>query len=229
MMNNSLYTPWRRSNSPKGFTLIELLLVLAIFGIVLAVVLPRAHRATNDAKFSMARQHASEIASQIVQWGQAKVAVQYETGNFSLINVLSEEISGDLAARAGFSSKPLVNRYTGDENFQQVSEMISGDFNLTNPFNNRSYFHQTNDDRTIAGAVVAPSIKPGLLYLASGSDEIDDGRHLRNFYLVITGQPDGNQARWFGSMGLEGEGLRHGIFVVRVPETGINPRMLFGQ
>lgn len=216
------YSVRSKQNDQQGFTLIELLVVIVIIGILLSVILPRAHRATNDARFSMIRQHASEIGSHIVQWGQDKVSVQYESGNFTLLNVLTEEISGEQADEAGFSSQPLADHYTGHENYEQVSSGVPGDFELKNPFNNRSYFHSFNNDENAQGETIAPSVKPGLLYLASGLDESPDGRNLRTFYFLITGQPDGTTPRWHGNMGLEGEGMRHGMFVVRVPEYRIN-------
>lgn len=204
-----------------GFTLIELLVVMLIIGIIFSVVLPRAQRASNDAKFAMIRQHASEIASHVVQWGQDKVGVQYESGSYTLSDVMSREISGNDAVRVGFSSKPLINRYTGDAHYEQISGAISGDFELKNPFNNRSYFHPANDDRDSNGNAVVPSPLPGLLYMASGTDGPRVNRRMKTFYFIITGKPADGVARWYGNMGPGGESLRHGVFIARVPLTDI--------
>lgn len=198
--------------SKYGFTLIELVVVVSIIGILLAVILPRAQRATEEAKFAMVRQQASEISAHIVQWGQDKVGVQYSRGNITLLDLLTKEITAEAHPDAGITSKPLVDRYTGSDNFQQISASVPDGHEPENPFNNRSYFHAANNAQEV------PSIKPGLLYLASATDESSEGRSLRGFYLITTGQPDNTIPQWHGEQGTQGEGLRHGTFVVRVPE-----------
>lgn len=198
----------------SGFTLIELLVVVIIIAILLSVILPRAQRASVDAKYAVIRQHGSEIASYVVQWGQDKASVQHKSGTITLIDLLKDQVDD---AQAGISSRPLIHRYTGDEHYNQVSSIIVNPENITNPFNNRSYFNIFNDDKTDQGEVIAPSIKPGLLYLESGYAGEADSNGSEYFSFLITGQAEDDEPRWYGQMDTEGEGLRHGIFVVRLP------------
>jgi prepilin-type N-terminal cleavage/methylation domain-containing protein len=199
-----------------GFTLIELLVVVIIIGLLLAVIIPRAHRATVDAKYAVIRQYASEIGSYAVQWGQDKLSAQQMHGEIILFDVLTRDIADE---QAGISSRPLARRYTGDKNFLQVTSIIANPDEIKNPFNHRSYFNLHNDDYDNQGQTIAPSIKPGLLYLAHGPATVagTNESHAQNFYFLMTGTPDNNTARWYGNMDTHGEGLRHGIFVVRLP------------
>lgn len=198
----------------SGFTLIELLVVVLIIGILLSVILPRAQRATVDAKYSVIRQYGSEIASYVVQWGQDKASIQHKSGTITLIDLLKVDVDDE---QAGISSKPLINRYTGDEHYNQVSSIVVNPDDIKNPFNNRSYFNLVNDDKNPQGEVIAPSIKPGLLYLASGYAGETDSAGSELFYFIITGQAENDEPRWYGQMGTDGEDLRQGIFVVRLP------------
>ena len=111
-----------------GFTLIEVLLVIAIFGAILSVVLPRALRASRESKFSQVRQYASEIGSYMVQWAENQVMAQRESSSYSLRDYFQETIDPEIA---GVQSNPLVSRYTGDRNFTVVRDLISPEKYLT--------------------------------------------------------------------------------------------------
>lgn len=202
-----------------GFTLIELLLVIMVIGMLLAVILPRAHRATTEARFAMIRQHASEIGSFTTQWAQSKMDAKFEAAPFSIIDVLDHPIQGTDAEQAGFSSLPLLERYTGHEHFRQVADNMAIDAPLINPFNSESYFSRANDHLDASGNPVTPSHKTGLLYLAAVDEALRGDYFSRAYYFIITGTPDKENPRWHGNMGPEGEQARHGVFIFRMAVT----------
>lgn len=222
----------------RGFTLLEFLLVIVIFGVVLSVVLPRALRASHEAKFSNVRQAASEIASYMTQWAEDQIMAKREDSSVTLKDFFMENVSRE---EAGFRSNNLINKYTGNPDFNGVEMLITPERMQRNPFNGVSYFSAPNDD---PGAV--PSRKPGLLYFVSAVDPAYGKRNFRNFYLIITGvsggffsspprrQPIGQQletrptdrslaapqGKWYGQMDDKDEdGIRRGIFVARVADT----------
>lgn len=193
-----------------GFTLIELLLVITIIGVILSVILPRAHRANREAKFSQVRQYASEIGSYTTQWAQNQATAQRQNSPYSVKDFLMETINQNIA---GFQSKPLVNKYTGNDCFNGVERLITPEDLPNNPFNGASYFSPVNDDpvKDDPETEIVPSKKPGLLYLASAVDPVGN-RNYRNFYLLFTGM----NGTWYGEMDHEdADALRHGIFVAR--------------
>lgn len=190
-----------------GFTLIELLLVITIIGVILSVILPRAHRANREAKFSQVRQYASEIGSYTIQWAQNQAIAQRQNSPYSVKDFLMETSDPDIS---GFQSEPLANKYTGNDTFNGVEKLITPDDLPKNPFNGASYFSPVNNDPEIV-----PSKKPGLLYLVSTVDPVGD-RNFRNFYFLFTGM-DGT---WYGEMNhKDADAIRHGIFVARFPDT----------
>ena len=204
-----------RLNQKSGFTLLEFLLVIVIFGLVLAVVLPRALRATYDAKFNQVRQHGSEVASYITQWAQGQVQSQREDSPYTVKDYFMEDVE---ERRAGIQSVPLIEKYTGDDNFNAVEMLIPPEKIQKNPFNGASYFNEVNDDITFV-----PSPKPGLLYFVSAIDPAFGKRSYRNFYLIYTGgsgrwfRREGN---WYGQMDDRDEdSIRRGIFVSRQPDS----------
>ena len=203
-----------KKQSP-GFTLLEFILVIALFGLILSVIVPRALRATHEAKFSQVRQHGSEIASYMTQWAQNQVEAQREDSPHTVQDFFRETID---AGRAGFRSFPLINKYTGDDDFNGVEMLVAPEKIQKNPFNGVSYFNEVNDDRADV-----PSRKPGLLYFVSSIDPALGNRNYRNFYLLFTnvaGKWFSREANWYGQMDDEDEdAIRRGIFVARLPDT----------
>lgn len=192
-----------KKNKMSGFTILEFLLVLIMFGLLMAVILPRAERASQETRFNLALQHGSEIAGYMVQWAQSKSQAQSESSSKTIHDFLMQGESPDAS-----TPRPLVDRYTGNENFDEVEQLIISDHMPRNPFNNLSYFDPANDD----GAV--PADKPGLLYLAS-SLTIRKNQPYRYFYLIVTGMNND----WFGGMNHQDpEAMRRGIFVASMPE-----------
>lgn len=234
--------PIRRKDTKdrlKGFTLLEFLLVIVIFGVVLSVVLPRALRASHEAKFSNVRQAASEIASYMTQWAENQIMAKQEDSNVTLKDFFMEDVSPN---EAGFRSNKLVGKYTGNPDFNGVEMLITPERMQKNPFNGVSYFSPTNDD-----PLAVPSRKPGLLYFVSAVDPAYGKRNFRNFYLIFTGVSEGlfgssprrepgvpqqgqtgraptareaPKGVWYGQMDDKDEdGIRRGIFVARVADT----------
>jgi prepilin-type N-terminal cleavage/methylation domain-containing protein len=228
--------------SKHGFTLLEFLLVITIFGLVLAVVLPRALRATYEAKFGMVRQYGSEIASYMTQWGENQVLAQRELSPFTIKDFFMENID---RGTAGFESPALVDKYTGNDDFNGVQMLVPPEKIQKNPFNGVSYFSAANDDPEYV-----PSPKTGLLYFVSGVDPTVRNQYFRNFYLIFTGTGGkGRWLPWFTEWDEEGErelrrqrrvnrranwqgqmndqdpdAIRHGIFVARLPDSDVERR-----
>ena len=204
-----------KNNTSSGFTLLELLLVVVILGILLAVIFPRAMRAQHEAKFSHVRQYASEVASYITMWAENQVMAQRENSRYTLKDFFMEDVNQQ---EVGFQSEPLIDHYTGNENFNGVEILIPPEKVPRNPFNKASYFNELNDDPKFV-----PSSKPGLLYFVSEIDPALGKRHYRNFYLIFTGvrgKMFNREAAWYGQMKDEDEdAIRHGIFVARTADT----------
>jgi prepilin-type N-terminal cleavage/methylation domain-containing protein len=195
------------SSSSRGFTLIELLLVLTIIGLMMAIIVPRAMRAQTDSKFSMVRQYGSEMAGYIMTWAEAQTRAQRERMNFTLKDFLYEDIEED---EVGFTSKKLVEKYTGNDDFNGVESMVAPERLPQNPFNEASYFNKANDDTDV------PSNKAGLLYLAVRHDPVD--QEYLNFYLLYTSTASDEEGNlWFGEMSHEDDDkIRRGVFVTRL-------------
>ena len=195
------------SSFSSAFTLIELLLVLTIIGLMIAIIVPRAMRAQTDTKFNLVRQYGSEMAGYIMTWAETQSRAQREKMNFTLKDFLYDDIS---EAEAGFTSKKLVDKYTGNDDYNGVETLVPPERMPRNPFNQASYFNRANDDTEV------PSKKAGLLYLAARHDPQD--RDYLNFYLLFTStgsDQEGN--RWYGGMSNEDDDkIRRGVFVARL-------------
>ncbi|MEA1923203.1 MAG: type II secretion system protein [Pseudomonadota bacterium] len=206
----------------NGFTLIELLLVMAIIGLLLALIVPRAQRARLDAKFAEVRQCGSEIAATIMIWAEDKARNQYGGTNFTTKDFLYTDIE---LREPEFTNYKLSGKYTGNEAFDGVQALMPVEQRPKNPFNFVDYFSETNDDQVVREeSAIAdeyelpiPSKKPGLLFLAVKPDPIS--QEYLNFYLLYTAttEVDAETGSWYGAMDHEKyEGLRYGIFVSRL-------------
>ena len=203
-----------RKKPGSGFTLIEFLLVIVLFGTILSVILPRAQRAAREAKFSMVRQYAAEMASYSIQYAQNQTAAQREDSPYTTRDFLMGEVD---PAVAGLKSPSLVNSYTGSDHYNGVERLAPPEKLPTNPFNEVSYFSKVNDDQE-----ETPSPKPGLLYMATAQDPLSNGAY-RNFYFIYTGFPgafSGGKGVWYGQMDHKSaDSIRRGIFITRLPDS----------
>jgi prepilin-type N-terminal cleavage/methylation domain-containing protein len=195
------------SSRSRGFTLIELLLVLTIIGLMMALIIPRAIRANTESKFSLVRQYGSEMASYIMSWAEGQASAQRENVNYTLKDFLVDDIS---EVDLGFTSRKLIDKYTGNTDFNGVEALVAYEQMPRNPFNGTSYFNQANDDTEV------PSKKPGLLYLASLPDPQDE--QYLNFYLLFTSTgPNPMGTRWHGMMdNTDPNKIKSGVFVARL-------------
>lgn len=206
----------------NGFTLIEFLLVMAIIGLLLALIVPRAQRARLDAKFAEVRQCGSEIAATIMIWAEDRARNQYGGTNFTTKDFLYSDIE---LREPEFISYKLSGKYTGNEAFDGVQALMPIGQRPKNPFNFIDYFSDINDDLWVrAESVISdkyelpiPSKKPGLLFFAVQPDPAL--QEYLNFYLLYTSTTsvDAETGSWYGEMNHEKyEGLRYGIFVARL-------------
>lgn len=191
----------------SAFTLVELLLVVTIVGIIIALIIPRAGRAKIDSQFSLIRQNCNEISMKIVTYAEEFAGVQRSNTSFTIKDILFSDITGD--EEAVFTSKKLVDKYTGDPDFDVIEKQFSQDNGLKNPFNGTSYFSNINNDISI------PSRKTGLVYFLAGKSP--GARDYLEFYLLITDAVgDGKAGEWYGNMDMTPETMRHGVFVAKL-------------
>ena len=216
-----------KKRSGAGFTLIEFLLVMAIIGLLLAVIVPRAQRARIDAKFAEVRQSGSEIAANIMTWAENQARNQPAILNYTTKDFLDSDI---YLPELDFTNLKLSAKYTGNQAFVGVKKQLPPGQRPRNPFNLVDYFAAVNDDQVLsedsfatapdassAETTVVPSKKPGLLYLAVLPDPVEE--NYLNFYLLYTAKVsvDAETGSWYGEMSHEDfNGLRHGIFVARL-------------
>jgi len=198
---------YKKKIEHSGFTLFELMLVIAIIGIMLAVILPHAQRAQFEAKTSLVRQNASEAGSHVVQWAQKRAQALHAKSNLAVANFIMG--SGiDQKSDLPNTGTILAGHYTGHQNFDGVESLIHPDSPIRNPFNQVSIFDRLNDDSQIPGG------QPGLLYLASADDEgkAEATKSFKNLYFLFTGM----NHSWYGSINTKDiNGIRRGIFVAR--------------
>ena len=169
-----------------GFTLIEILLVVTIIGIMLAVIVPRAHRATIDAKYNLIRQSATEVASYALEW--AEKGIQSQNSQVSTATI--QNYLASLAA-AGFGDGN--GDYDGvDENHGEWIAGGSGTGGNESNWNMqigqvKGVRHRsntattTNDDPPVAVEALMPSsdipINPfnGVSFFATPNDPVTAG------------------------------------------------------
>ena len=199
---------------------------MALIGMLLALLLPRFQRATNAARFAEVRHKATEIASFINQWTEVQIQAQLSDTSLTAKDFLSEQI---YLSNNNFRSRPLLNHYTGNDNFNGVEGLISPDDLPRNPFNQASYFNRVNDF-VKDDPEPKPSPNPGLIYLTSFRENQPrrSCRKFRFFYLIFTGISVGYEHRdsgiWYAGMDDKFvTGIRHGILVNRYPDSPYRP------
>jgi prepilin-type N-terminal cleavage/methylation domain-containing protein len=191
----------------KGLTLVESLLVITIFGLLLAVVIPRGMRLMNEAKFSLVRQAGSEIGARVVAWVQTELETRSPERNVGLLGLMV----GPPDPESADENHPpgLVHKYTGDPAFDKVAALMEDGLRPVNPFNEADYFSSDNDDS------LTPSPDPGLLFLAVERPE--PNRTALNFYFIWTAFSRDGKGAWYGELDhLEPAGVRRGMFVTRM-------------
>ena len=200
---NRKFTP----GNAAAFSLVELLLVVTIIGIILALVIPKASRAKKDSQFSLIRQNCNEISMKIVTYAEELAGTQRPNTSFTIKDILYSDITGD--EETAFTSKKLVDKYTGNQDFDVVENFFSGENSLKNPFNGTNYFSYINNDISI------PSRKTGLVYFMAGKSP--GTLDYLEFYLLITDAVvEGKAGKWYGNMDMTPATMRHGVFVAKL-------------
>ncbi len=172
-----------RVRQDAGFTLIEILLVVTIIGVMLAVIVPRAHRATIDAKYNLIRQGATEVASYALEWAEKGIQSQDSaTSTATIRNYLAslagergayyaatgdnrgEWLAGHLSNRSNWNPNAAnlnyvygrVNTVGGSPNQRPpvaVEALMPSQDIPINPFNGVSYFSAPNDPNAAGNTV----------------------------------------------------------------------------
>ena len=211
-MDNLQYlkTPLQKKSfmdNARAFTLVELLLVVTIIGIIIALIVPRAGRAKLDSQFSMIRQNCNEISMKIVTYAEELANTQRSNTSFTTKDILYSDITGD--DETAFKSKKLVDKYTGNSDFDVVEKLFSQEDPVKNPFNGTSHFSYVNNDISV------PSRKTGLVYFFAGKSP--GTNDYLSFYLLITDAVGtGKAGEWYGNMDTTPEAMRHGVFVAKL-------------
>jgi prepilin-type N-terminal cleavage/methylation domain-containing protein len=206
-----------------GFSLMEVLLVIILVGLVLAVIAPRAYRASIDAKYGLLRQNCTELARWANEWAERELDNQPETAASNLEDYVRTLAIMDNVVWVGQQTGTNWQAGTGlvtDRGGLGVSQapstsvlhIMPQDQQLKNPFNGLSMFSSVNVPNLTNPAV------PGAAGCSFAADP--GGSNFRYFALLFqgtdaTGTTDFYAGQSAGSL----DGLRNGVFVNRLLKT----------
>lgn len=192
------------------------MLVIAIIGVMVAVVVPRALRANVDTKYNMVRQTAAEIGKWGLTWAERNLKIQDEADTSDLNDYVGTLVgyTGDSAGTNWVSAAVAVPNRTGLPP-NGVFEIMPQEKQPKNAFNGVSYFEATHDGNTVT---------PGLLYLATLSETVG-GTTYDHYYFLYMGTESTAAAEWHAGMGsgttspgLTMNNLRNGVFMARLAQ-----------
>ncbi|SDU49817.1 pilus assembly FimT family protein [Desulfobacula phenolica] len=204
-----------KQNSQTGFTLIEVMVVVFIVGLILAMVLPRAMRASVDTKYQLVRQGATEIAAWANEWARREITLQPETAVSTLndyMQTLGDSGSVDWIAASDNTSNwqgtpekiPTRGSAPNDVPSTTVKDIMPQDKVIKNPFNGLYMFSGNN---LPSGTNIFPGAL-GCAYVADG---------VYNYYaLIFQGTDATSVTDFYANMGTSLEGLRSGVYINRL-------------
>jgi prepilin-type N-terminal cleavage/methylation domain-containing protein len=148
----------KRKNA--GFTLLEITLVIVVMGILAAVIVPRAMRAREDAKFSLVRQAGAELAQWGATWAERALLVGATSSSDHVLGDYVESLfsvsSGTRSETTCWTGDGTNTNWTGGPKDVNVNgtpitppNTVSGlvpDPVMKNPFNGASYFDPANSN-----------------------------------------------------------------------------------
>ncbi len=226
----------RKLTGGRGFTLVEILLVVVIVGIMLAVIMPRAWRASIDSKYGLVRQAGTELASFGLQWAEEQLQNQ-TPDSAGMLNWYLASLCGWTSGtydskqwipsssanwtrpnvRVRGRNTPLWSS-TSNANFPSVGvqEIVPPEKVPRNPFNGASYFLPANNP-AVQNNVVAGAMASAVLVEGSGGSQWTRF----NYYALVFQGTDSTSysltgaATFHSGQGSGMEGLRNGIFLAR--------------
>jgi prepilin-type N-terminal cleavage/methylation domain-containing protein len=196
----------------KGFSLLELMLVIAVVGILVAVVVPRAWRANIDTKYATLKQTCVQLAGFANDWAERQLETQDRDfphvlddymatltdsgGTDTWIAAAGNANNWSNAVRA-FGTPPNVRTPTA-----VVKDLVSQDQPLRNPFNGLGVFEDGNDSE-VQGAIACASV--------IDTDPVSGDDY--NYYALVFQSTSG----WYaGQDPTNLAGLRNGVFIARL-------------
>jgi general secretion pathway protein G len=139
-----------RKEGEKGFTLIELLIVMALLGVLVAVLLPKYQDLTPEAKIAATQQHLESLRSAVLLYTSKNYTTVYPPAIDSLVTkgfirkIPEVKISGSTAVTVvtttpGSSSDTggwVYNKANGDVrvDISDISSFITGYTGTVNPW-----------------------------------------------------------------------------------------------
>jgi prepilin-type N-terminal cleavage/methylation domain-containing protein len=194
----------------KGFSLLELMLVIAVVGILVAVVVPRAWRANIDTKYATLKQTCVQLAGFANDWAERQLETQDRDFSHDLDDYMAT-LTGSGGADTWIAAAGTANNWTNDvvvigsgtearTPTAVVKDLVSQDQPLRNPFNGLGVFEDGNDD--VQGAIAC----------ASATDTVNGVAY--NYYALIFRSTTGE---WYAGQDTTNlAGLRNGVFIARL-------------
>ncbi len=202
----------------------EIVSVIAIIGILLTVIVPRAQRAKTEAKYQILRQNCSELASLANEWAIRELESQ-DIDDTSNLNDYMETLggAGDTPGTLGWIGEKDASNWNDNAGFTNVvnraadpsaavSNLIPPENSIRNPFNGTSLFKEVNDP-SIGGDPIPGAV--ACAWRIDGSIEINGETNHRYYALIFMGVDSTENINDFhgGQTAATVAGLRNGVLV----------------
>ena len=212
-----------KTKKQAGFTLMEIMLVMVIIGVIMAVVLPRAFRASTDAKYQLLRQGCTELASWANEWAAREVETQPEAATTSTLDDYMETLAEQTTAGTGYRwiaranasnnwQQPLMNVNNrggagGTHPHTSVMDIMPQGKVIKNPFNGLSVFSGAN-------LPTGSNFIPGAIACSWFRETAAPRYHY--YALLFLGTDATALSDFHAGQGLTLDGLRAGIYINRL-------------